>query len=80
MVKNIVPATAWPMNLLILVEVLEWSWLNLSLEYFKILSRYYRVIRMLVHIIERKWKCPIDERINISFQLSQYLFILVICN
>ena len=60
MVKNIVPATAWPMNLLILVGVLKWSWLNLSLEYFKILSRYYRVIQMVVHIIERKWKCPID--------------------
>ena len=67
MVKNIVPATAWPMNLLILVEVLKYSWLNLSLEYFKILSRYYRVIQMLVHIIERKWKY-IDERININFQ------------
>ena len=80
MVKNIVPATAWPMNLLILVEVLKWSWLNLSLEYFKILSRYYRVIQMLLHIIERKWKSPIDERININFQLSQYLFILIICN
>ena len=80
MVKNIVPATAWPMNLLILVGVLKWSWLNLSLEYFKILSRYYRVIQMLLHIIERKWKSPIDERININFQLSQYLFILIICN
>ena len=80
MVKNIVPATAWPMNLLILVEVLKWSWLNISLEYFKILSRYYRVIQMLLHIIERKWKSPIDERININFQLSQYLFILIICN
>ena len=80
MVKNIVPATAWPMNLLILVEVLKWSWLNLSLEYFKIFSRYYRVIQMLLHIIERKWKSPIDERININFQLSQYLFILIICN
>ena len=80
MVKNIVPATAWPMNLLILVEVLKWSWLNLSLEYFKIISRYYRVIQMLLHIIERKWKSPIDERININFQLSQYLFILIICN
>ena len=80
MVKNIVPATAWPMNLLILVEVLKWSWLNLSLEYFKILSRYYRVIQMLLHIIERKWKSPIDERININFQLSQYLFTLIICN
>ena len=80
MVKNIVPATAWPMNLLILVEVLKWSWLNLSLEYFKILSRYYRVIQMLLHIIERKWRSPIDERININFQLSQYLFILIICN
>ena len=68
------------MNLLILVEVLKWSWLNLSLEYFKILSRYYRVIQMLLHIIERKWKSPIDERININFQLSQYLFILIICN
>ena len=55
------------MNLLILVEVLKYSWLNLSLEYFKILSRYYRVIQMLVHIIERKWKY-IDERININFQ------------
>ena len=80
MVKNIVPATAWPMNLLILVEVLKWSWLYLSLEYCKILSRYYRVIQMLLHIIERKWKSPIDERININFQLSQYLFILIICN
>ena len=68
------------MNLLILVEVLKWSWLNLSLEYFKIFSRYYRVIQMLLHIIERKWKSPIDERININFQLSQYLFILIICN
>ena len=68
------------MNLLILVEVLKWSWLNISLEYFKILSRYYRVIQMLLHIIERKWKSPIDERININFQLSQYLFILIICN
>ena len=68
------------MNLLILVEVLKWSWLNLSLEYFKILSRYYRVIQMLLHIIERKWKSPIDEKININFQLSQYLFILIICN
>ena len=68
------------MNFLILVEVLKWSWLNLSLEYFKILSRYYRVIQMLLHIIERKWKSPIDERININFQLSQYLFILIICN
>ena len=68
------------MNLLILVEVLKWSWLNLSLEYFKILSRYYRVIQMLLHIIERKWKSPIDERININFQLSQYLFTLIICN
>ena len=42
--------------------------------------KYSAVIEMLFHIIERKWKCPIDERININFQLSQYLFSSIICN